>query len=249
MRILMIGGSGYVGSLMLPALAARHELRVLDPLAPQGAHDHITGSALDPAALATALSGTEAVVHAAMGRRSETDWPFPDLPSAFEVNVASVYATLAAAHEANVNRVVLIGSMSVFSNDPVRLPDRRLDETHEPDATDLYGVTKRLAEQVGRIAAEAHDLTVTVLRLSWPTPDDAWPRWALPVEPEPVQITRADGTPFPALAGSDLASAVEAALTRTTGGFEVFHIHGEDSQGRWTTAKARDQLGWVPKRR
>ncbi|NUR31213.1 MAG: NAD(P)-dependent oxidoreductase, partial [Catenulispora sp.] len=131
MRILMVGGSGYVGSLMLPGLSARHKIRVLDPQPPSadGDHgvEHIVGSALDPAALAAGLDGVDAVIHAAMGRPSASDWPFPDLTSAFEVNVASVYATLDAAHRAGVRRAVLTSSMSVFSETPVRLPDRDVD--------------------------------------------------------------------------------------------------------------------------
>lgn len=252
MRILIVGGSGYVGSLMLPGLAARHEVVVLDPqppVAPAEGCDHVVGSALDPTALAAALDGADAVVHAAMGRRSDDDWPNPDLVRSFEVNVASVHATLAAAHRAGVSRAVLTSSMSVFADTPVRLPERSLDEGVEPDAADLYGVTKRLAEQVARIAADAHGMTVTALRLSWPTPDDAWPRWAVPTAPEPVRITRADGTTHPALAASDLVTAVDAALTRT-GGYDVFHILGDDDSGRClSTAKAREQLGWVARHR
>ncbi|WP_370366958.1 NAD-dependent epimerase/dehydratase family protein [Catenulispora sp. GP43] len=248
MRILLIGGSGYVGSLMLPGLAAHHEVRVLDLVPPQGDCDHVVGSATDPRLLAAALDGMDAVVHAAMGRRSDTDWPHPDTASAFEVNVASVYATLEAAHAAGVPRAVLIGSLSVF--DEGRLIDRDVDEDSEPDGTNVYGVTKRLAEQVGRIAADAHGLTVTVLRLAFPTPDEVWPRWALPVAEEPVEIRRADGSLVPALAASDLSAAVSAALERDGGGYDVFHIVGADDSGPgWRTDKARDGLGWVARHR
>ncbi|WP_194916995.1 NAD-dependent epimerase/dehydratase family protein [Catenulispora rubra] len=250
MRILIVGGSGYVGTLMLPWLAAEHEIRVLDLVPPQGDYDHVVGSATDPAALATALEGMDAVVHGAMGFRSEADKGQLDTTSAFEVNVASVYATLEAAHAAGVSRAVLIGSLSVFGNEPAHLIERDVEEDAEPDATNLYGVTKRLAEQVGRIAADAHGMTVTVLRLAFPTPDEIWPRWALPILDEPVQIRRADGTPVPALAGSDLAAAVSAAAARDSSGYDVFHIVGADDSGpRWRTDKARDGLGWVARRR
>jgi nucleoside-diphosphate-sugar epimerase len=248
MRILIIGGSGYVGSLMLPGLAARHEIRVLDLVAPGGDYEHVVGSASDPAVLATALDGVDAVVHAAMGRRSEVDWPHPDTDSAFEVNVASVHVTLQAAHAAGVSRVVLIGSLSVFGSDRVRLIERDIDESMEPDAADVYGVTKRLAEQVGRIAAAEHGMAVTVLRLAFPTPDEVWPRWALPVVEEPIEFRREDGTLVPALAASDLAAAVSAALERDGGGYDVVHILGTQESGRgWSTNKARDVLGWVPR--
>ena len=54
-----------------------------------------------------------------------------------------------------------------------------------------------------------------------------------------------DGTPIPALAQSDLTTAALAALQRIGGGFEVFHIAGDDGSGRcWNTTKAARELGW-----
>ena len=110
-------------------------------------------------------------------------------------------------------------------------------------------MAKRLAEHVGQAAAHAHGMTVTALRIGWPTTDPAWPAWALPGLPAPAVIRRADGTPVPALAASDLTAAVLAALGRDGGGFEAVHILGDDDSGRcWSTAKARALLGWRPKR-
>jgi hypothetical protein len=68
---------------------------------------------------------------------------------------------------------------------------------------------------------------VAVLRLGWPTTESAWPAWELPSRPRPAVIRRADGTPVPALAASDLTAAVLAALGRD-GGYDVFHIVRDD---------------------
>lgn len=244
----MIGGSGYVGSLILPGLAdAGHEVRVLDPVAPRGNLDWVPGSATDPAALGVALRGTEAVIHAAMTPLVPDQGPEP--VGSFSALVASAFTTLDAAGRAGVTRAVLISTMSVFASEPVPLPDRDLDETSQPDAFDVYGMAKRLAEFVGQAAAQAHGMTITALRIAWPTTEAAWPAWALPIYPEPRVIRRADGTAVPALAASDLTAAVLAALDRD-GGFDVFHILGDDGSGRCcTTAKARAHLGWQPKRR
>jgi nucleoside-diphosphate-sugar epimerase len=249
MRIVVIGGSGYVGSLMLPGLAeAGYEVCVLDPAAPAGDVGWVRGSATDPAALDAALDGADAVIHSAMGRPGPDGTRDPE--SSFSVLVTSVFTTLAAAARAGVMRAVLIGSLSVFAGQPVPVTDRMADETSPPDAADAYGLAKRLAEQVGQAAAQAHNMTVTVLRLGWPTTESAWPAWALPSFPAPAVIRRADGTPVPALAASDLTAAVLAALSRDGGGFEAVHIVAEDDSGRcWSTAKARALLGWQPRRR
>jgi nucleoside-diphosphate-sugar epimerase len=248
-RIVVIGGSGYVGSLILPGLAdAGHQVCVLDPAAPAGNADWVRGRATDPAALDAALDGAAAVIHSAMKRPAPGGTPDP--VTWFTVLVTSVFTALAAGARAGVMRAVLISSISVFANEPVPIPDRMLDETSPPDATDVYGLAKRLAEHVGQAAAQAHGMTVTALRLGWPTTEPAWPAWALPGFPAPAVIRRADGTQVPALAASDLTAAVLAALDRNSGGFEAVHILGDDGSGRcWSTAKARALLGWQPKRR
>jgi len=248
MRILVVGGAGYVGSLILPGLAdAGHEVRVLDLAAPRGNVDWVQGSATEPAALDAALGGIDAVIHAAMAPHGSDGTADP--VGSFSVLVASVFTTLDAASRAGVTRAVLISSMSVFASRPVPLPDRELDETSPPDALDAYGLAKRLAEFVGQAAAQAHGMTVTALRIAWPTSETAWPAWALPALPEPTVVRRADGTPVPALAASDLTAAVLAALERD-GGFDVFHILGGSGPGHGLSiAKARALLGWQPRRR
>jgi nucleoside-diphosphate-sugar epimerase len=240
MRVLIIGGSGYVAGLVLPALAARHEVRVLDPRPPAGGHDHIVGTANDPVVLARAMQGVEVVVHAALAGVGEDGFDYA--ARAFEVNVTSVHLTLLAAHEAAVRHAVHISSLSVY-----REPEnRRLDESVPADATDLYGLTKRLAEQVCAAFVARCGMSVTVLRLAWPTTEEAWPAWALPGG-EPVLNRSADGTPIPGVAAGDLSRAVSAALEYRHG-FEIFHITGDASGLRWDPAKARDRLCWHPLR-
>jgi nucleoside-diphosphate-sugar epimerase len=188
------------------------------------------------------------VIHAAMGSAGPDGRADP--ASAFDVNVKSVYLTLLAAHQNGVPHLVHISSLSVFADSPdLRIQDRALDETAPPDATDVYGLTKALAESVCRAAVDRWGLTVTSLRLGWPTPDDTWPAWAVRSSPEPVVIRGADGSQIPALAATDLTRAVLAALDFRRG-FEVFHIVGDDGTERfWNLAKARDLLGWRSMRR
>lgn len=246
--ILVVGGAGYVGSLLQPGLiAGGHEVRVLDLARPAGDVEWVQGSATESTALAIALDGVDAVIHAAMGQPGPDGSPEP--VSTFSSNVTSVYMTLAAAGARGIGRAILTSSISVFSNTPVPVTDRVLEEASPMDATDLYGLSKRLAEQVGQAAADEWGMAVTALRLGWPTRDDQYPTWSLPQFPEPAVIRCNDGTPIPALAASDLTRAVLAALGRSGGGFEAFHIVGDDGSGRcWNTAKAARELGWRPRK-
>jgi nucleoside-diphosphate-sugar epimerase len=240
MRVLVVGGCGYVGSMVTPLLADRHEIRVLDrrpPAAGVDGTEYLAGDATDPGALARAMAGVDAVMHCAMGSLADTP---EGAASAFDVNVTSVHLTLRAAHDAGVRHAVHISSMSVYRG----LMGRRIDdESVPPDATDLYGLTKRLGEQACRAAVDEWGMSVNALRLTWPTPDRLWPAWG--AEQPPRLLRDDDGVVVQATAASDLARAVAAAL-EFRDGFQAFIISGDRSARRWSTAKARDLLGWEP---
>ncbi len=56
MKILLVGGSGHVGSFITPYLQARHQLKVLDVQPPtQGDIEYAEGSITDPYDLRRAL--------------------------------------------------------------------------------------------------------------------------------------------------------------------------------------------------
>lgn len=239
MLVLVVGGAGYVAGLALPVLARRHTIRVLDRRLPGDGVEPVVGEATDYDALRGAMAGVDAVVHCAMGTH-DTTTPTGSA-DAFDVNVKSVHLTLRAAHDAGVPHAVYMSSLSVFSD----ITERSLDESVPPDATDVYGLSKRLGEQVCEAAAREWGLSVNVLRLTWPTPDDVWPAWG--VDEEPRLRYAADGTPIHATAGSDVGHALLAALEHRAG-FDVYHITGDRSARRWSTAKAERVLGWQPQR-
>jgi len=159
----------------------------------------------------------------------------------FDVNVKSTHLALRAAHEAGVPHAVYVSSMSVYRD----LTARVLDESVPPDATDLYGLTKRLGEEVCRAAVAEWGLTVTALRLAWPTPDAQWPHWHpahVPDQPDDPRRTP-DGRLIPATAASDVAAALDAALSYRDG-FAAFTI---TAGGPWPTGRARRRLNWRPR--
>jgi nucleoside-diphosphate-sugar epimerase len=237
MRVLIVGGSGYVPGLVLPLLDERFTLRVLDPRPPAHPCEYVCGNATDYARVREALDGVDVVVHAAMGRHDGAE---PSrAASLFDVNVTSVYLTLLAAHDAGVPHAVYVSSVSVYQN----LDARIVDESTPGDADDVYGLTKRFGEQVCQAAVSRWRLSINVLRLAFPTPDVVWPAWGF-VQP-PVILRTADGRPMQATAATDLARAVTAAIDHRDG-YQVFIISGDQSVRLWNTAKARRLLGWAP---
>ncbi len=268
MRVLVIGGAGYVGRLVLPGLAGRHQVRVLDLVQPpRGAgydYEHLAGDATDPAVLARACAGTDAVLHMAMaptGPDSDTD---PVV--AFDVHVKSAYLTVSAAAGAGARHVVFVSSMSVFSE----LGFRTIGTDEEPDATDPYGLTKRLGEQACRAAAVETGTALSILRLSWPTPDEMWPAWEFGLRQEPFQLHRdgrpglyrepasaaeplpmmrmGDGRPMPGLAGSDLTAALLAVLERPADGIRALPLTGDADGSCIDLTPTMTALDWSPRR-
>lgn len=253
MRIALIGGKGGVGRSLLTAWKDEHELTVLDrsPHPVPGVRD-LVGEADDPAAVETAVEGAEVVVHlAAMLPNGSEEEQLPGTAEAIAVNVGSVLLALRLARRAGARSFVHISSLSVFD----RYSIEAVPDTARPDATDLYGMSKRLAESALQMAAEGAPPTsqegpvvVTSLRLAYPTTAQDWPRWRDPLRPEQeAQLWRlADGTPHVGLHPEDLEAAVMAALHRGRGeAYEAIAVtaapHAIEDDG------ARRLLGWQPR--
>ena len=236
MRVLVIGGSGYLGTLVMPLLARHHNLRVFDPRPPaDSALEYAQGSACDPIALANAILGMDAVLYMAMGSHVPLDgYAWGRVEShidAFDVSVKGLYLALHAAHEAGVNRAVYTSSLSVYHENGA---GRYLsDEDLPPDARDIYGFTKRLGEEVCRNACRAWGMSVNALRLYMPVPQGKW-------------LAEANGGgPTPWTTAEDTARALLAALEYQAG-FEAFTISGDYEGKLMNLAKAKRLLGWEP---
>jgi dTDP-L-rhamnose 4-epimerase len=121
MRVLVTGGAGFIGSHIIPALAARgHEPVVFDALLP-AAHPEapplpdaevIHGDVRDRQAVERALHGVTAVCHQAAMVGLGKD--FADAPAYVGCNDLGTAVLLAAMAERRVRDLVLAGSMVVY---------------------------------------------------------------------------------------------------------------------------------------
>jgi nucleoside-diphosphate-sugar epimerase len=238
MRVLLIGGSGHVGGLVIPYLAAEHTLCVFDRRPPAedlvGKVGYVHGDVCDGAALADAMGGVEAVVYMAMGTHHHPEAE-TKIHAAFDVNVKGVYLALDAAQRAGVRHAVYASSLSVFEAMMWGRNERRyyVDEDMPADAQALYGFTKRLGEEVCRNATREWKMSVNALRLCLPLADDRW-----------HDEVRA-GQPTIKTAASDVARAFAAALTLHAG-YQVFHISGDYEEKLMRLTRARQLLPWEP---
>ncbi|SEE85236.1 NAD-dependent epimerase/dehydratase family protein [Jiangella alba] len=244
MHVLVIGGAGMVGSNVVPHLAQWHTVRVLDPRTVAAAGvESVTGDARSPADVAAAMEGIDGVVHmaAAVPRVGGYD---PDANRlAFEVNVASLHLAMSLASAAGARSFVHVSTMSVFGD----YSARRIDPAAVPDSDEVYGLTKRLGEQVVAALSPALGLPACSLRLIYPTPDADWPQWRSPEGHPPRPMSMRDGTPIPALAAADLAAAVDRALA-WTGAYRRFSVTADVAGRSIVPDDTHEALGWRPVR-
>jgi nucleoside-diphosphate-sugar epimerase len=229
MRLFVIGGSGHVGSLIMPFLAEQHTITVFDRKPPKpGPWEYIEGSVTDLPHLSTAIQGSDVLIYMAMGAH---DWNSATaIDTSFDVNVKGVYMSLVAAHEAGITHAVYASSMSVYDGNLLAriFPDEEIP----PDSSHLYGFTKRMGEECCRVAARRFGMTVNALRLCLPIPDEQW-----------LEHNR-QGTPTIQTGASDVAAAFLGAIAFRGGGFEAFMISGDYEYTSMNMLKAKRYLGW-----
>ena len=230
MNLLVIGGSGHVGTLVIPFLKQKHTLRLFDLKPPADASiEYRAGSATDFDALNQAAQGMDAVLYMAMNLQQGLDIDITQ--TCCNVNVKGVYLALRAAHEAGISHAVYTSSMSVYDG----LLDVRyfFDEDMPPDARGLYGLTKRMGEEVCRNAWNLNGMSANALRLCMPVSREKWLE----------QAVRGKATIY--TDAKDVARALLAALEYRSG-FQAFMISGDYENKIMNMGKARRLLGWEP---
>jgi nucleoside-diphosphate-sugar epimerase len=121
MRVLVTGGTGFIGSHTAAEIhRAGHELRLLARDAgkvervfgPKGIRvsDVVVGDATDPSAVARALEGCEAVVHAAAVVALESS----RAQEILETNIRAVELVVGGAHERGLCSIVYVSSQSAL---------------------------------------------------------------------------------------------------------------------------------------
>ena len=173
--IAITGAAGTLGRHLAPMLVARGDrVRAIDimPIGELPGIDGMTLDIRDRDAIASALEGADALVHAAawhgIHMREHPPGDFWDL------NASGTFNVYEAARAAKINRAVLASTMGVYGES--RRPGRdgravRVDETLPLLAGDIYGATKVLAEELAAYYDRAHGVRGVALRFGMFVPE------------------------------------------------------------------------------
>jgi UDP-glucose 4-epimerase len=151
MKIVVVGGGGFIGSALVKHLSARHECVCFGHggrfgelrARVGGVVEYVEGDVTDAAALSEVLRGADAVIHAA-GTGGEADC----LKDPTRSLLAHVYGTQLLAREArraNVARFVFTSTIAVYGTYGSRAMP--LTEEMEPRPDEFYGALKATAER------------------------------------------------------------------------------------------------------
>lgn len=168
MRVLVTGGSGFIGSHVLDRLIeAGMRPRNFD-LQPSPHHlpgevETVIGDLLDLDALTRAMEGCEMVVHLAAA--ADVGIVAREPRSAEEVNARGTLNVLEAARAAGVRRVVYGSTIWVYGSVPNGVVD---EETALGLPSHLYTATKLAGEMYCRSYHELYGLEYTILRFGIP---------------------------------------------------------------------------------
>jgi nucleoside-diphosphate-sugar epimerase len=201
-RILVTGGSGFIGSALVKALVRDgHAVRVLDDNsrgAPRRLKDvekdieFVGGDIRDPATVLKATRGVDEVHHLAFVNGTEFFYSHPDL--VLDVGVKGMVNVIDACRATGVGKLILASSSEVYQTPP-QVPTDETAPLIVPDATNprySYGGGKIISELMAINYGRKHFERVLIFRPhNVYGPDMGWehvlPQFALRVKQATAQ--------------------------------------------------------------
>ena len=170
MRVLVTGGSGFIGSHVVDKLRERGHEPVIYDLRPSPWHtdpehpvDTVLGSITDREALERALHSCDAVAH--LAAVADVNDVHAEPEDAERVNARGTVAVLEACRRAGVKRVIYASTIWVYSDTESPEVD---EETLLPPPSHLYTSTKLAGELYCKSYQELYGIDYTILRFGIP---------------------------------------------------------------------------------
>jgi UDP-glucose 4-epimerase len=171
MRVLVTGGSGFIGSHVVDKLRARGHEPVIYDLRPSRWHpasgpdavETVLGSITDREALERVLVTCDAVAH--LAAVADVNDVHAEPEDAERINARGTVAVLEACRRADVKRVLYASTIWVYSDTE---SDQVNEDTLLPPPSHLYTSTKLAGELYCKSYQELYGIDFTILRFGIP---------------------------------------------------------------------------------
>jgi dTDP-4-dehydrorhamnose reductase len=168
-HVVITGAAGSVGHTVAAALGEGHRLTLIDK---RGDPDRevVRVNLCDFAAVLDALPEADTVVHLG-ANPNEAEWQ-----DILTNNIIATYNVFEVARRKGVKRLVFPSTVMIYDGFRGRAEDEILTPEQHAWPMTYYAVSKRFGEDLGKMYARKHGISVVCIRLGW------FPHVPIPVE-------------------------------------------------------------------
>jgi len=158
MKILITGGSGFIGSNLIPLLSKNHQVSVLDVNSPKLDIQFIKADIQNLEVVKDAIKDCDLVIHLAalVGVESTENFPIKTL----EFNINGTKNILEACRHSKVKKIIFSSSSEIYGQ-PLSVP---IKESDPLIPITIYGISKLTAEEYVKSYSKMYGIDYTILR-------------------------------------------------------------------------------------
>jgi len=238
-KVLLVGGSGHVGTMTLPYMKDHHQFRIFDLFPPKAPSiEYVQGSVTDPQIVQQAVKGMDTFIYMVMKRPTDHNSSaanFDDIVANYEANLMGLHILLHAAKAEGIGHGVYTSTFTVHERTRNHFPS---EEQVPRDNPGVYGLTKGLGERVCQYFCREHDMSIIALRITGPSTREQWIERRAQPKSDVVHVWWTDE--------EDLARAYLAAISVQHTGFDAVFIAGDEEGKEINLSKAKRLLAWEP---
>jgi nucleoside-diphosphate-sugar epimerase len=159
-RIVITGAAGHVGQTVADALERRHTLTLMDQRA-RPDRETILVNLSDFAAVLDRMPEADAVIHLG-ANPNEAEWQ-----DILNNNIIATYNVFEVARRKGVQRIVFASTIMTYDGYQGRDVGELLTPERHAWPMTYYAVSKRFGEDLGKMYARLHGMSIVCIRLGW----------------------------------------------------------------------------------